>query len=77
LKRAATPAPWWVTLCAVSGFLMTALYVGLSVLPIIPVGSRALFALKIIGLIVATNLIGGLLFYSARQRTRRRPPRPG
>jgi amino acid transporter len=68
LKRAATPAPWWVTLCAVSGFLMTALYVGLSVLPIIPVGSRALFALKIIGLIVATNLIGVGLLVTGRKR---------
>ena len=50
---------------------MTALYVGLSVLPIIPVGSRTLFALKIAGLIVITNLIGVGLFLSARRRTRR------
>ena len=61
------PAPWWVKLCAVSGFLMTALFVTLSVLPIIPVGSRTVFALKIIGLIVVTNLIGlGLYAFGAR-----------
>ena len=44
---------------------MTALYVSLSVLPIIPVGSRTVFALKIAGLIVVTNLIG-LAFYFFR-----------
>ena len=38
---------------------------GLSVLPIIPVGSRTIFALKIAGLIVVTNLIGVGLFCRA------------
>jgi glutamate:GABA antiporter len=59
-----------VKLCAASGFLMTALYVGLSVLPIIPVGSRTVFALKITGLIVITNLIGVTLLLSGRRRSR-------
>jgi amino acid transporter len=68
LRRAPVAAPWWVRLCAGSGFLMTALYVTLSVLPIIPVGSRTLFALKIAGLIVITNLIGVALFLSGRKR---------
>jgi len=65
LKRAQIKPPWWVKVCAVSGFLMTALYVCLSVLPIIPVGSRTLFALKIAGLIVATNLVGVVLYARA------------
>jgi hypothetical protein len=47
---------------------MTVLYVTLSVLPIIPVGSRTLFALKITGLIVFTNLLGLALYLSGRQR---------
>ena len=63
LRRALTRPPWWVKLCALSGFLMTALYVCLSVLPIIPVGSRTVFALKITGLIVITNLIGFALYF--------------
>jgi len=69
LKRAAVKPPAWVKLCAVSGFLMTGLYVTLSVLPIIPVGSRTVFALKIVGLIVVTNVIGSAL-YAAVDRTR-------
>ena len=68
LQQASTAVPWWVKLCAASGLMMTLLYVTLSVLPIIPVGSRTLFALKIIGLIVATNLIGLALFRASRQR---------
>jgi glutamate:GABA antiporter len=68
MKRAPVKPSWWVKLCALSGFLMTALYVSLSVLPIIPVGSRTMFALKIIGLIVVTNLIGLVLYVSGARR---------
>jgi amino acid transporter len=68
LRRAQVRPPWWVKACAVSGLLMTALYVCLSVLPIIPVGSRTLFALKIGGLIVATNLVGVVFYTSGRRR---------
>ena len=70
LKRAQAQPPWWVKLCAVSGLLMTALYVSLSILPIIPVGSRTVFALKIAGLIGVTNLIG-LAFYATGGRRAR------
>lgn len=68
LRRAAVAPPWWIKICAVSGLLMTGLYVSLSVLPIIPVGSRTLFALKIIGLIVVTNLIGVALHATGRRK---------
>ena len=59
-------APVWVKICAISGLLMTALYVGLSVLPIIPVGSRTVFALKIVGLIAVTNALGAGLYFIGR-----------
>ena len=60
--------PAWIKLCALSGLLMTGLYVTLSVLPIIEVGSRTLFALKITGLIVGTNLAGLAFYLVARRR---------
>jgi hypothetical protein len=47
---------------------MTLLNVILSVVPIIEVESRLTFAIKIGGLIVITNLIGGLIYYFARRR---------
>jgi hypothetical protein len=62
-------APAWVRLCAASGFFMTLLYVTLSVLPIIPVGSRTAFALKITGLIVIANLIGVGVFAAGQRRS--------
>jgi amino acid transporter len=68
LRRARLSPPWWVKLCAVSGLLMTGLYVSLSVLPIIPVGSRTVFALKIVGLILGTNLVGLALYATGRRR---------
>jgi hypothetical protein len=49
---------------------MTILYISLSVLPIIPVGSRTVFALKIVGLIVVTNLVGVVFYVSGRRRAR-------
>ena len=66
-RRARIRAPLRVKLCATSGLLMTSLYVSLSVLPIIPVGSRTVFALKIAGLIVVTNLVGVGLYASGRR----------
>jgi amino acid transporter len=68
LKRSGIAIPWWIKVCALSGFLMTALYVGLSVLPIIPVGSRTVFAMKIVGLIIVTNVIGAALYVRQRRR---------
>ena len=43
---------------------MTLLFVVLSILPIIQVESRLIFALKISSLIVVTNLIGVAIFRS-------------
>ena len=56
--------PLWLTVSAVSGFLMTLLFVVLSILPIIQVESRLTFALKISSLIVVTNLVGVAIFRS-------------
>ena len=70
LRRAAVKPPWSVRLCAVSGFLMTGLFVSLSILPIIPVGSRTVFAFKIVGLIVVTNVIGWALYIAGERGTR-------
>jgi amino acid transporter len=54
--------PIWLKASALSGFLMTLLYVLLSINPIIQVESRLMFAIKISGLIVIANAIGFALF---------------
>jgi len=61
---------------ALSGFLMTLLYVALSIVPIIQVESRALFAAKIAGLIVTTNVLGLLLYLAGKRRRARRAQYP-
>jgi amino acid transporter len=62
--------PLWLRACALSGLLMTVLYVALSIVPIIEVESKAMFAVKISGLIVITNGVG-LGIYLAMGRRRR------
>jgi len=66
LRGTARP-PLWLKAAAVSGFLMTLLFVVLSILPIIQVESRLVFALKISSLIVVTNLIGVGIFVRAKR----------
>jgi amino acid transporter len=60
--------PIWLRISAVSGFLMTLLYVALSVVPIIQVESRLMFAIKISGLIVVTNILGLGIYLMAKKR---------
>jgi len=61
---------FWLRLAALSGFLMTALYVILSVFPIVPVGNARLFTAKITLVVVVTNVAGVMLFVAARRRQR-------
>ena len=61
-------APLWLKAAALSGFLMTLLYVLLSILPIVQVQSRLIFALKISSLIVLANVLGLAIFLSKRAR---------
>jgi len=66
LRGRADRPPLWLRAAALSGFLMTALYVTLSILPIVPVESRVVFAAKICGLIVATNAVAIAIFRRGR-----------
>jgi amino acid transporter len=58
-----------VRIASASGFLMTLLYVMLSIFPIVDVGSRALFTAKICGVILAGNAAGIAIFELARRRS--------
>lgn len=68
LRRANQTHPWWLKIAALSGFLMTLLYVSLALVPIVQVESRIMFAVKIGGLIVIANLIGYVIFYLGAKR---------
>jgi amino acid transporter len=71
LKGRQAAAPLWLKASALSGFLMTLLFVMLSILPIVEVQSRLLFAFKISSLIVATNVAGVAIFLGKRHLLRR------
>lgn len=67
--RAIKPPPaWWVRTAAASGFLMTLLYVTLSVFPILEVKSTSSFTIKITTMILFSNLIGIAIFAAAKKR---------
>lgn len=68
--RGVTPRPpLWLRIASASGLVMTLLYIGLSVFPIIKVASVAVFALKITTVIVVMNLIGIGILVAARRRS--------
>lgn len=68
LRGTGKRTPIWLKVAALSGLLMTLLYVALSVVPIIQVESRLMFALKISGLIILTNVIGLAIYSMAKRR---------
>jgi amino acid transporter len=68
LKAVGVRLPLWLKVAALSGFLMTLLYVGLSVFPIVQVESRLAFAAKIATVIVGANVIGAAVFLFAKSR---------
>jgi amino acid transporter len=59
---------WSLRVAAVAGFLMTLLYVVLSVFPIIEVSNPALFTIKVSGVVFGWNALGALFFVNARRR---------
>ncbi|HJQ26332.1 MAG TPA: APC family permease [Blastocatellia bacterium] len=68
LRGSGAPRPFWLIASALSGGLMTLLYIALSIVPIIEVESRLSFASKITGLIVLANVVGLLIFLAAGRR---------
>jgi amino acid transporter len=61
------PSPIRVKAAALSGFLMTLLYIALAIVPIVQVESRLMFAVKLSALILVTNLVGVVVFTQSRQ----------
>ena len=61
----------WVRLASVSGFVMTLLFVALSVFPIIDVGSWLSYGVKIGVVIVVADLLGAAIYLNAGRKRRR------
>src|SRR5437667_5646778 len=68
MKRFGARAPWWLKVASASGFLMSVIYAFFTVFPIIEVQSRALFAAKIIAVVVGANVIGVTIYVLDKRR---------
>jgi glutamate:GABA antiporter len=60
----------WLRVAAISGFLMTLLYVVLSIFPIIDVESSWGYSLKIAGVVVGANIFGWAIYRAGRRKER-------
>jgi glutamate:GABA antiporter len=60
----------WLRLAAISGFLMTLLYVVLSIFPIIDVESSWGYCLKIAAVVLGANFVGWMIYRAGRRRSR-------
>jgi amino acid transporter len=58
----------WLRLGAASGFLVTLVFVLLSVQPVIPVASKAGYFLKIVFVVLGANFVGGTIYHVGQQK---------
>ena len=68
-KKVLKPA-LWLQAASVSGFVMTAMYLVLSLFPIIDVPRPFLFTAKVGGFVLGCQLIAAALFFAYQQRSR-------
>src|SRR5437762_1144908 len=68
IKRFGVRAPWWLKVAAISGFVVSVVAGFFTLIPITHVDSTLTFALKIVVVVVAANVIGVVLYRV------RRPP---
>jgi amino acid transporter len=69
-RRGRAPAPLFIRVAALSGFVMTLLNVVLAIVPIVQVESRLAFAAKLLTLVAVTNAIGLVIFQRSRRAQR-------
>jgi glutamate:GABA antiporter len=63
--------PFWLKIGSLSGLTVTALFIILSVVPIVDVGSTISYSLKIGGVIIGANVLGAALYATRGGATRR------
>jgi amino acid transporter len=68
MKRFGTRAPAWLKLACASGFLMSLIYIGFTIIPIIEVESKLLFATKIVAVVILANTLGLVIYLLGRRK---------
>ena len=70
MKAFGVRAPLWLKIGCASGFLVSLLYIGFTIVPIISVDRRLLFATKIIAVVILANAIGVTIFALGKSRAK-------
>jgi glutamate:GABA antiporter len=68
MKTFGIKAPWWLKVACASGLLVTIVYIGFTVIPIIEVTNKGHFAAKIIATVVIANGVGLAIFLISKRR---------
>jgi amino acid transporter len=74
-RNLAVRPPLWLRVASIAGFVVTLLYIGFAVFPIIDVPSWQVFTAKIVAVLAAGNGIGIAIYVLGRRRSR--PAAPG
>jgi len=68
MKAFGVKPPLWLKLACASGFIVTVIYLGFTIVPIIDVPSRLWFAVKIIAVVVLANFVGVVIYSLGKGR---------
>ena len=68
MKAFGMRSPWWLKIACASGFLVSVIYIGFTIVPIIDVTSRVKFALKIIATVVLANTVGVTIYTLGKRK---------
>jgi amino acid transporter len=68
MKAFDVKAPVWLKVACASGFVVSVIYIGFTVVPIIEVESRLIFAVKIISVVVLANAIGVTVYTLGKRK---------
>lgn len=68
MKRFSVRAPLFLKIACISGFLVSFVYIGFTIVPIISVESRFVFAAKIIAVVLLANGLGITIFMLGNRR---------
>jgi len=68
MKKFGVRAPTWLKLTCASGFLVSLIYIGFTIIPIIEVESKLLFATKIVAVVILANTLGLAIYLLGRRK---------
>ncbi len=68
MKAFGVRAPLWLKIACASGFVVSLVYIAFTIVPIIEVDNRLLFAFKIIAVVVVANAIGIAIYALGKSR---------